>query len=181
MIVIDNGTQFVGSEIEKTFEQLKIQHFKASVAYPQYNDQVKITNKAILQGIKKRLAEANRLWVDELPNVLWSDRTTPRNLTGKNPFKMAYGTEAVLLVEVTLDSARLQHFNAEESSTGLRLNCDLVEELRDSIHLKVSRYQERTAKYFNSKVKPRGLEVNNLVLGEAAVSQPIKVSKLSPP
>ncbi|KAL8154533.1 hypothetical protein AgCh_000049 [Apium graveolens] len=76
---------------------------------------------------------------------------------------------------------RLQNFDPQESSAGLRANCDLVEELRDSTHLKVAKYQERTAKYFNSKVRPKTLGVNDLILREAAVSMPSKESKLSSP
>ncbi|XP_074347503.1 uncharacterized protein LOC141686362 [Apium graveolens] len=181
IMVKNNGTQFVGGDIERTFEQLKIQHFKASVAYPQGNGQVEITNKVILQGIKKRLTEGDRLWVDELPKVFWSYRTTPMTSTGQTPFKMVYGTEAVLPIEVNLDSTRLQHFDAEKSSEGLRLNCDLVEEVRDSTHLRLDKYQERTTKYFNSKIKPRKFEVNDLVLSKAAISKLNNVSKLSAP
>ncbi|XP_074355888.1 uncharacterized protein LOC141695548 [Apium graveolens] len=94
---------------------------------------------------------------------------------------MAYGTEAVLPVEVSLGSTRHQNFDVEISSEGLRLNYDLVEELRDSTHIKVAKYQEKTAKYFNSKVKNRSLEVNDLVIRETAISEPNKVSKLSSP
>lgn len=47
-VVTDNGTQFVGADIEKTMAELKIQHVKLSVTYPQSNGQVEITNKAIL-------------------------------------------------------------------------------------------------------------------------------------
>ena len=54
---------------------------------------MEITNKAILQGIKKRLLETATNWVDELPNVLWGHRTTPRATTGLSPFRMAYGTK----------------------------------------------------------------------------------------
>lgn len=47
---------------------LEIQHIKGSVAYTQAGGQVEITNKAILQGIKNRLLEAGKSWVNELPN-----------------------------------------------------------------------------------------------------------------
>lgn len=67
----------VVTDFEKTLNDLKVQHSKAPVSYPQSNGQVEITNKAILHGIKKRLTEANINWVDELPNVLWSHRTSP--------------------------------------------------------------------------------------------------------
>lgn len=34
ILVTDNGSQFVGNGIEKTLQELKIQHIKASVVYP---------------------------------------------------------------------------------------------------------------------------------------------------
>ena len=50
--------------------------------------------------IKSRLEGAKGAWLDELPRVLWAYRTTVRTPTGETPFKMAFGTEAVVLVEV---------------------------------------------------------------------------------
>lgn len=155
VIVTDNGSQFTGKDFEEALSQLKITHIKSSVAYPQANGQVEITNKAILQGIKKRLLDAPSNWVDELPNVLWGYRTTPRTTTGETPFRLAYGTEAVLPLEISMGSLRIENFNRQESEDGLRLNIDLVEELRDAAQLRVAQYQQKVAQYYNSKLKPR--------------------------
>ncbi|KAL8100953.1 hypothetical protein AgCh_032996 [Apium graveolens] len=65
IIITDNGTQFTGESWKNALEELEIQHLKASVAYQQANGQVEITNKAVLQGLKKRLMDANRNWVLE--------------------------------------------------------------------------------------------------------------------
>lgn len=35
-----------------------------------------MTNKAIVDGLKKRLEGAKGKWVEELPNVLWAYKTT---------------------------------------------------------------------------------------------------------
>lgn len=104
IIVTDNGSQFVGSDFKKTLNDLKIQHVKVSMSYPQSNGQFEITNKAVLQGIKKRLVDVERNWVDELPNILWSHRITPRASTGEPSFKLAYGTEAIFPVEIGVSS-----------------------------------------------------------------------------
>ena len=50
----------------------------------------------ILDGLKKRLDKAKGKWVDELPYVLWSYRTTSRRSTGETPFSMTYGVKAVV-------------------------------------------------------------------------------------
>jgi len=46
--------------------------------------------------IKTRLEGAKGVWADELPGVLWTYRTTVRTPTGETPFKLAYGSEAVV-------------------------------------------------------------------------------------
>ena len=56
--------------------------------YPQGNGQVEAVNKVIVSELKKRLDDAKRRWVKELPNVLWTYRTTPRRSTGETPFSM---------------------------------------------------------------------------------------------
>lgn len=116
-VVTDNGTQFISDKFETMLFDLKFKHLKAFVAYPQVNGQVEVTNRTILQGIKKRLQEVPRCWAEELPNVLWSYRTTPRTSTRESPFRMAYGTEFVLPMETSLTSPRVEMFD-QDSSVG---------------------------------------------------------------
>lgn len=113
--------------------------------------------------------------------MLWSHRTTLRTSTGETPFKMANRTEAVLPVEISINSLRVKHFDPKASEEGLRLNCDLLEKLLDSTKFKVAKYQEKVVKYYNSKVKTREFTLNDLVLRDSAASMPPRLSKLSPP
>ena len=57
-------------------------------------------NGLVCGGLKKRLLapleQATGNWVEELPAVLWSLRTTPNTATQYTPFFMVYGAEAVL-------------------------------------------------------------------------------------
>ncbi|XP_010229890.1 uncharacterized protein LOC104582211 [Brachypodium distachyon] len=45
-------------------------------------------------------------WVEELPSVLWSLRTTPNGCTNFTPFFMVYGAEAVLPFDVRFHAPR---------------------------------------------------------------------------
>ena len=63
-----------------------------------------------MNGLKKRLNGAKGRWAEELPNVLWVYRTTPRRSIGKTPFSLTYGAEAVILTEVNLCSAQVLEF-----------------------------------------------------------------------
>ncbi|XP_056685855.1 uncharacterized protein [Spinacia oleracea] len=83
----------------------------ASVGRPLANGQVEAFNKIISEGIKKKLDEAKGLWADELPNVLWSIRTTTKNSTGETPFLLAYGAEAVLPMEMFEPTLRVMLYD----------------------------------------------------------------------
>jgi hypothetical protein len=62
----------------------------ASVTHPKTNGQVEKANSLICNRIKKRLLapleKDKHAWVDELPSVLWSLRTTPNAATKETPF-----------------------------------------------------------------------------------------------
>lgn len=177
IIITDNGTQFVREKFTNTLSKFKIKHVKASAAYPQANGQVEVSNRTILQGLKKRIDEIPRCWVEELPNVLWAYRITSRSATGASPFRMAYGVEAVSPVKISLTSPRVKYFNCEGSMEGLNFHSDLVEDVRDEAVAKTLLQQQKIAAYFNKKIKVRQFLVNDLVLRESATSQPMVTGK----
>ena len=67
-------------------------------------------NKMIINGLKKRLEGAKGNWVEELPNIMWAYRMTPRRSTGETPFSMTYSTEAVIPIEISLSCSRVACF-----------------------------------------------------------------------
>ncbi|XP_072071890.1 uncharacterized protein [Arachis hypogaea] len=97
------NTEYILREIH---EGLCISYRFSSVEHPQTNGQVESANKVIVKGLKKRLDEAKGLWADELGSVLWSYRTTPQTTTGETPFRLTYGVEAVISVEIGDPSPR---------------------------------------------------------------------------
>ena len=79
-----------------------IRNFFSSPGYPQANGQAEVSNKVILDGIKKRLEEEKGKWVEELHSILWTHQTTHRRSTSETLFALAYGVEAVIPLEVGL-------------------------------------------------------------------------------
>ena len=77
----------------------------------------------MLKIIKTRLEGLKGVWLDELPGVLWAYRTMVRTPTGETPFKLAYGSEAVIPAEVHMA-------NHKDNEEQLRLNLDLIDEVR---------------------------------------------------
>ncbi|KAL0433284.1 UNVERIFIED_CONTAM: hypothetical protein Slati_2662700 [Sesamum latifolium] len=91
-LISDNGQQFQGRRIQDWWAGLNIKQRFTSVSHPQANGQVDVTNRILVQSIKKRLDRAGGTWVEKLTSILWSYRTTPRGSTGESPFTLVYGT-----------------------------------------------------------------------------------------
>src|SRR4051812_32435408 len=81
--------------------------------------QVERANGLILSGIIPRLVEplerAPGAWIEELPAVLFSLRTTPNRLTGFTPFFLVYGSEAIIPSNIEFDSPRHALYTEEEA------------------------------------------------------------------
>ena len=87
----------------------------SSPSHPQANGQAEVVNRSLLKIIKTRLEEAKGVWPDELAGVLWAYKTTVRTPTGETPFKLAYGSEAVIPAEVYMASHRVGKYQAKEN------------------------------------------------------------------
>ena len=105
-IISDNGAKFTAASIAALCTSYGLKHHFSAPYHPEGNGQAEATNKTLLGTLKKRLHQAKRQWVDELPAVLWAYRTTPKHSTGLSPFHLAFGTEAVLPTEVMLPNSR---------------------------------------------------------------------------
>ena len=74
-LISENGLQFDSKAFWRYYGKSGIRNRYSTPAYSQGNGEA--TNKAIVFGLKKRLDNAKGRWVDELPYVLWTYRTTP--------------------------------------------------------------------------------------------------------
>ncbi|XP_074336945.1 uncharacterized protein LOC141674119 [Apium graveolens] len=142
ILVTDNGTQFNNEEFRKYYEENEIELRFNSVAHPQANVQVEVTNRIILNGLNKRIEKSRNNWVDEILQIHWAYRSTCRVTTGATPFMLAYGVEAVVSVD---SSPRIQAYNAKENEEGQRLALDLIDEV-DGFRAAISDLPEEGSK-----------------------------------
>ncbi|XP_073153545.1 uncharacterized protein [Henckelia pumila] len=142
---------------------MKIEQVFTSVAYPQGNGQVEVTNRTIVQALKTRLDAAKGKWADELPSVLWSYRTTTRSGTGETPFSMVYGMEAILPAEIGQESARIMAYGANNQALRA-MDLDLLEEHRSRAALRLAAYRKRMTQAYNKRVYPKVFQEGDLVM-----------------
>ena len=163
-IISDNGQQFDNQGFRDFCSSLGIKNQFSSPGHPQANGQTKVTNRTLPKIIKTRLDDAKGAQPKELPNVLWAYKTTARTPTGETPFRLTYGTEAIIPVEVGMNSNRQEMFHEDSNDDQLRVNLDCLDEVRDEASNKMTKYQQKIANYYNKRVKLRRLEIGNLVL-----------------
>jgi hypothetical protein len=88
------------------------------------------------------LEKAKHAWVDELPSVLWSLRTTPNTATQETPFFLVHGAEAVLPVEITHEAPRITAYDETTSTEALQDDFDALDEARDVALARATQYQQ---------------------------------------
>ena len=115
VIVSNNGKQFDNPKFRKFFQDLGVKNHYSSPKHPQANNQIEVMNKNLLKNIKTWFNGAKGVWFEELQNVLWVYRTTTRVPTGETPFRLTFGTEAIILVEVGLTSFRVKTYEDQKN------------------------------------------------------------------
>ena len=129
-----------------------------------------MANRSLLKIIKTRLEGANGVWLDELPGVLWAYRTTVRTPTGETPFKLAYGSEAVIPAEVHMANHRVMMYQDKDNTEQLRLNLDLIDKVRMDAEYRTAKYKNLMARQYDAMVKLRCFNIGDLVLKKVSLA-----------
>ena len=120
--------------------------------------------------IKTRLGGAKEVWFDKLPSVLWAYRTTVRTLTRETPFKLAYGSKAVIPADVHMANHRVMKYQDKDNEEQLRLNLDLIDEVRMNAKQRTSRYKNLMTRQYDAMVKPRCFNIGDLILKRVSLA-----------
>ncbi|XP_058725976.1 uncharacterized protein LOC131597287 [Vicia villosa] len=107
-ITTDQGSVFTGRKMQKFSKQMGFKLLTSTPYYAQANGQVEAANKVIIGLIKKHVGTKPKYWHNTLDQVLWACRTSPKEATNTTPFQITFGHDAVLPVEIYLQSVRIQ-------------------------------------------------------------------------
>ena len=80
------------------------------------------------------------------------------------PFKLAFGTKAVIPVEVRMSSLKQTCYDKNSNDEGLKLTLDCLPEVREDAAQRMSLYHERMTKYHNQRVKLKRFNPGDMVL-----------------
>ena len=95
-----------------------------------------------------------------------------------NPFRMIYGADAMVLIEINTLTWRRVSFYESANSNGLDNSAYLLDEVGETTHIRECATKQTIARRFNIKVRQRGFHKGDLVLKR--VINPKKKGKLAP-
>ena len=91
-------------------------------------------------------------------------RTTARTPIGETPFRLTYGNEAIIPTEVRLTCYWVHNHDESKNDEAIRLQLDLVDEIRAMAEQRLAWYRDYTTKYYNSRVRHIDFRVRDLIL-----------------
>nr|KYP55434.1 Transposon Ty3-G Gag-Pol polyprotein [Cajanus cajan] len=166
-ITTDQGTVFTGRKFAQYAESRGIKLIATTPYYAQANGQVEAANKVVIGLIKKHISNKPRSWHETLVQILWAYRNSPRDATKTTPYKLVYGHEAILPVDINLQSIHIQKQNELPVEDYWNLMYDeliSLEEERLMALQNLVQQKERVEKTYNKKVKMQRFRVGELVL-----------------
>ncbi|XP_072054864.1 uncharacterized protein [Arachis hypogaea] len=108
----------------------------------------------------------------EIPHSITTDNGTQfinstfRNLsaTGEIPFRLAYGVEAMIPVEINEQSPRVRFYDAVGNIQAHKEELELLPEVRQQAQIREAALKQRMTNIYNNKVVQRSFTSDNLVL-----------------
>nr|GEU85432.1 reverse transcriptase domain-containing protein [Tanacetum cinerariifolium] len=112
-----------------------------------------IEQRSLSEGIKTRLGEGNKNWIEELSHVLWAHRKMIKSSHGDTPFSLTYRTEAVIPAEIEMPMYRTAVVDVVHNDEKLRLNLDLLEERREHAAINEAKAKSKMTNHVVGKGK----------------------------
>ncbi|CAL9010606.1 unnamed protein product [Prunus brigantina] len=83
---------------------------------------------------------------------------------------MAFGSEAVVPVEIGEPSYRTETFTPRANEEALALSLDLIEEHRAQANLRNEAYKQRVSRYYDSRVRSRSFRIGDWVMRKVSLA-----------
>ena len=141
-IVTNNATTFSSVKMIQFFQKYHIRLHHSTPYYPQGNGLAESSNKSLVKVIKKTLVDHKKSWDSHLIYAVLSNRITPKRSTGKYPFQLVYGKDAIFPTNLSFPVLKfLQDSIDEPDDFSRRINHTIeINENRDEVQNKLKKY-----------------------------------------
>ncbi|XP_034201076.1 uncharacterized protein LOC117615986 [Prunus dulcis] len=142
-------------------EAFKFKLLQSTPYYAQANGQAESSNKLIINIIRKMLEKNPKQWHVKLLETLWAYRTSKREATGMAPYALTYGHDAILPMEIAVQSLRIgqQHnLTGEDYSQAMLLELEGLDASRINTLNKLLAGKQAVSRAYNKRVKNKSFE-----------------------
>jgi len=107
-IVSNNGPQFLSEVVENLLARLVMKHRFTTMYKPSTNGLVERTNRTLCSMLVKEAEVHVNIcdWDIKIHHVVWVYNTTYKIAIGYSPFRLTYGMEALLPIELEVMTLR---------------------------------------------------------------------------
>nr|KYP36187.1 Uncharacterized protein Mb2253c family [Cajanus cajan] len=145
----------------------RIRMITSTPYYAQENGQVEAANKVVIGLIKKYISNRPQSWHETLVQILWAYRNPPRDATKTTPYKLVYGHDAILPLDINLQSICVQKQNELPTEDYWNLMYDELISLDEERLIALQnlvQQKEKVERAYNKRVKTQCFRVGDLVL-----------------
>ncbi|CAL2236864.1 unnamed protein product [Prunus armeniaca] len=160
-ITTDRGSFFIYGEMLDMAEAFKFKLLQSTLYYAQSNGQAESSNKVIINIIRKMLEKNPKQWHEKLSETLWAYRTSKRKATGLTPYALTYGHDAILPMEIVVQSLRIAHqhnLTGEDYSRVILLELEGLDASRIDTLNKLLAGKQAVSRAYNKRVKNKSFE-----------------------
>eukprot|EP00253_Pinus_taeda_P010010 PITA_10010 len=150
----------------KWVEAIPILIHHSTPYYAQGNGLAKSSNKSLIKVIKKTLENHKKHWDSHLIYAVWANRITPKRSTGKSPFQLIYGKDAIFPTNLAFPVLKFLPYSTDEPNDFSRRINQIIElnEKRDGVQYKLKKYQNKMKSLFDRRARERDFKEGDLVL-----------------
>lgn len=168
-ITVDGGPENK-AVVEQLAETFNIHRVQSSAYHPQGNGMVERGHSPITNSLARLSLQNRGGWVDNLATVLWADRVTVQSTIGMSPYRLVYGAEPVLGIDLSFPSYILHEWQRIQSRGELlTLRAIQVQQRQEDLEeaaLKLRRMREANKDVFDNDhvLRTKPLQQGDMVL-----------------
>ena len=145
----DQGKCFIAELTQRVMAAFETNHKTTTAYHPQSNGQVERINHNLADMLSMFVSADHSDWDELLPFITFAYNTSRQETTGRTPFYLLHGREAVLPIDASLGIRMDPQTDGHvDYATQMLSN---LQRAREEVKLRCSAFQAREKAYFNAK------------------------------